>query len=263
MWDMLQSIFGIGEQELPRLAGLGLQIVVVTGITVLIARWLGDWIQRAAWRGRTYAEAASLVSRAVSLGLYAIGAAIILSLLGVNSTAIAAILGAATFGISLALQDVSRSFVNGVYILIERPFRIGDRIRIGSTEGRVEEIGVRLTRLRTERGDHIVVPNTVVFSSVVESGTSGQLDRERFTISKITSPVSEIEPAISAALKGTPHLGHQGPRIEVIETSPDGTTVEVTIEHDLGHQVRTEVIGRLAAALPEATVRTGIAAPAQ
>jgi small-conductance mechanosensitive channel len=190
------------------------------------------------------------------------GGTVVLAIVGASWTAIAAVLGAATFGISLALQDVGRGFVNGVYILVERPFRIGDYVRVGVAAGRVEEVGVRLTTLRTASGDRIIVPNTVVFSSIIENSSVGMVDRQKYLASGVELPVAEIEDAVIASLRGTPHLAHQAPVVEVIRSSPDGTDIEITVQHDIGVRIDDQVIDRLRSLFPEATVATKLSTAA-
>jgi hypothetical protein len=98
------------------------------------------------------------------------------------------------------------------------------------------------------------VPNSVVFSSVIDNTSAGRIDRQRYGISGVKAPTSEIQPAIVQALRGTPHLSARKPIVNFLEISPEGTTIAVTVEHDLGHQVDDVVIDRLHAVFPEATV---------
>ena len=255
-WDLVKTALGLDELRAAQVLAKTIQVLIIILITIWIAQWLSRMILNAAKARRTYAEVAALTSRAAALAVFAAGTTIALAVLGANWTAIAAVLGAATFGISLALQDVGRSFVNGIYILVERPFRIGDWVRIGGAAGRVEEVGVRLTALRTHAGERIIVPNTVVFSSIIENSSVGALDRQRYSAGGIERPVSEIQNAVVESLRGTPHLSHRNPTVDIIQASPEGTDIEVTVEHDQGHRIDDDVIDRLRALFPEATVAT-------
>jgi small conductance mechanosensitive channel len=255
-WDLIRSALGLDQIQTAEVIVKTVQILVIVLITVWIAHWSSRAILNAAKAKRTYAEVAALTSRAAALAVYAAGTTIVLAILGASWTAIAAVLGAATFGISLALQDVGRSFVNGIYILIERPFRIGDWIRIGAAEGRVEDVGVRITALRTAAGERVIVPNTVVFSSIIENSSDGALDRQKYTAGGIERPITEIQSAVVESLRGTPYLSHRNPTVDIIQASPEGTDIEVTVEHDLGHSIDDQVINRLRALFPEATVAT-------
>ena len=255
-WDLVKTALGLDELLAAQVLAKTIQVLIIVLITIWIAQWLSRVILNAAKARRTYAEVAALTSRAAALAVFAAGTTIALAVLGANWTAIAAVLGAATFGVSLALQDVGRSFVNGIYILVERPFRIGDWVRIGGAEGRVEEVGVRLTALRTHAGERIIVPNTVVFSSIIENSSVGALDRQKYSAGGIERPITEIQSAVVESLRGTPHLSRRNPTVDIIQVSPEGADIEVTVEHDQGHRIDDDIIARLRALFPEATVAT-------
>ena len=258
-WDEILTALGLQDPTAPDT----LTVLVRAGIVTLVTLWLGGWVRKqirlAAQKRDAYADIVSLLSRVVAGVIYVIGGAIVLGIAGVNPTAITTLLAAATIGSSLAVQDVARGFVNGVYIFIERPFKIGDHVRIGDIEGRVEEIGIRLTRLRRDDGERTVVPNSVVFASAIEKASSGDLDRQRFRISGIERPLLEIEPAIKEALKGAAHLSRRGPLVHILSAGPDGTAATVAVEYDLGHRIDATIISKLRAAFPEAVVTAGAA----
>jgi len=261
-WDQVRSALGLDTPHAAETVARVIQVLIIVPLTVVIAHWIGGWVRRAAMTRRVYAEVATLVGRAATLAVYAIGGTVVLAIVGTSWTAIAAVIGAATFGISLALQDVGRGFVNGVYILVERPFRIGDHVRIGAVQGRVEEVGIRLTTLRTAAGDRIIVPNTVVFASIIENSSVGTVDRQKYSALGIERPATEIPSAVIASLRGLPHLSPRAPVVEVIRSSPDGADIEVTVEHDLGIRIDDIVIERLRSLFPEATVATKTSAGA-
>jgi small conductance mechanosensitive channel len=70
--------------------------------------------------------------------------------------------------VGLSLQDILKNFFAGIWVLVERPFRIGDTIEVTGYTGSVEEISFRTTQLRTADGREVVVPNgTFMISAVV------------------------------------------------------------------------------------------------
>jgi small-conductance mechanosensitive channel len=69
--------------------------------------------------------------------------------------------------IGLSAQDILKNFFAGVWVLIERPFRIGDSIEVTGYTGTVEEIAFRTTQLRTEDGREVIVPNGTFMTSAV------------------------------------------------------------------------------------------------
>lgn len=69
--------------------------------------------------------------------------------------------------VGLSLQDILKNFFAGIYVLVERPFRIGDTVQIDGHAGRVEEIAFRTTQLRTDDGREVIVPNAAFMTSAV------------------------------------------------------------------------------------------------
>lgn len=238
------------------------------GIAVLVALlsyWLAGVVRRRVRRGASsfngYADLASILSRAFAFVVYLVGAAIILALLGVSPNAIATILAAATIGSSLAMQDVAKGIVNGLYVLFERPYRIGDLVRIGEIEGRVEEIGVRMTQLRSIAGDRVSVPNSLVFTSVIENASTDRFDRITYQVTGIEAPPADIPQAIASALVGVRYRSQRVPAVSVISSSPTGAAASLTVEVEHAQQIDQDVFTKLGTLYPTATVSRSARTP--
>src|SRR5204863_8385263 len=95
-----------------------------------------------------------------------------LGTLGISPAGLLALAGAVGLAFSLATQDILKNFFSGIYLLLERPFRVGDTIRVKDQQGIVENIGVRTTMLRTPENVQVLVPNAVVFAEVVTNHTN-------------------------------------------------------------------------------------------
>ncbi|MFH1393571.1 MAG: mechanosensitive ion channel family protein [Candidatus Micrarchaeota archaeon] len=94
----------------------------------------------------------------------------ILQRLGFDTTAIITGLGIGGLAVALALQDTLANFFGGLHILIDKPFRQFDYIKVDdNTEGTVQEIGWRTTRLITTGKDEIVVPNSKLAGSTLKN----------------------------------------------------------------------------------------------
>ena len=134
----------------------------------LAERWYSE---RAALAGRAD-ELAPVITLLVRVGrvvLAIIGLTILLSHFGVNVTGIAAALGIGGLAFSLAARDTIADAIAGFIILVDRPFRIGDRIEIQGvgTWGDVTDIGLRTTRIRTRDNRMVIVPNSVIGANQV------------------------------------------------------------------------------------------------
>ncbi|GAB7008433.1 mechanosensitive ion channel family protein [Halorubrum trueperi] len=93
---------------------------------------------------------------------------------------LATIAAAATLAIGLALQDVIKNFVAGVFIYTDKPFRIGDWIEWQGNSGIVEDISFRVTRVRTFDNELLTVPNHTLTSDVVKNPVAKKTLRLKF-----------------------------------------------------------------------------------
>jgi small-conductance mechanosensitive channel len=147
------------------------QAVIVVIVSLIAMRLTLSWVARGLRRAHVDLGTQILVKRALVVIWIVITALVVLGILGVNPTGLVAVLGAVTLAFSLALQDILKNFFSGVYLLLERPFRVGDTIKVKDQTGVVENIGVRTTRLRTVDNVEVMVPNATVFSEVVLNQT--------------------------------------------------------------------------------------------
>lgn len=92
---------------------------------------------------------------------------ILLHNFAIDITALLAAAGIAGIAVALAAQDIIGNFFAGIVIATDKPFRLGDRVRIDTFFGDVVGLGARSTRIRTMDSQIITIPNTKVTSNVV------------------------------------------------------------------------------------------------
>jgi small-conductance mechanosensitive channel len=114
-----------------------------------------------------------LVERLAKLTVVIFFIIFLLDHFGINVTGFAAALGIGGLALSLAAQDTLSDAISGFIILMDRPFRVGDRIEIQGegTWGDVVEIGLRTTRIRTRDNRMVIVPNSIIGSNQVVNYT--------------------------------------------------------------------------------------------
>lgn len=144
---------------------------VVAGLLLVLLIWLASILFRRVadrWLARRSVgrEMALLVSRVVTLTLvglviYVLAASIFADV----STALWGVIAAAVIA-SLGLQDLFRSYVSGFYVLLERNIRVGDVVETSGYKGTVTDVRMRVTYLRGDEGQLIVVPNSELFANV-------------------------------------------------------------------------------------------------
>jgi len=113
--------------------------------------------------------------------LVVLGLAFALAGFGNILIALATVAAAATLAIGFAMQDVIKNFVAGVFIYTDKPFRTGDWIEWGDNSGFVEDISLRVTRVRTFDNEHLTVPNSQLTDGVIKNYDKNGTLRLKFT----------------------------------------------------------------------------------
>jgi small-conductance mechanosensitive channel len=110
-----------------------------------------------------------LLNRMARIVVVTLGLIILLSHYGVNVSAFLAALGLGGLAFSLAAKDTIADAIAGFIVLVDQPYRIGDRIEIQEigTWGDVVDIGLRTTRIRTRDNRMVIVPNSTIGSNQV------------------------------------------------------------------------------------------------
>ena len=138
----------------------------------LIARRSGDGTTE-----NPLGNAMAIIRVLVSVALFALAIVVILDNLGVNVTALVAGLGIGGIAIGLAAQGIFSDLFAALAILFDKPFRKGDTIRFDQTVGRVEQIGLKTTRLRSLGGEQIIMANTKLLEREIHNLADGRLRR--------------------------------------------------------------------------------------
>jgi small-conductance mechanosensitive channel len=115
----------------------------------------------------------------------------ILSIWQVSITIPVAAFGLTTVVFTVAIQDILKDLVAGFYILIERPFYIGDQVTISTYTGKVENVQLRATKLRLVSGEEVTIPNAMVFGGIV---VNNSYYGERRAVITVTLPQEKYVP---------------------------------------------------------------------
>lgn len=133
---------------------------VVVVIALVIARAVRATTMRQLVHHRAHGNATILLGNLAQLGVIVLGILIVLAIYTQGAFGwILTSFSVVGIVIGLSLQDILRNFFAGVWVLVERPVRIGDTIDVSGFTGVVEEISFRTTLLRTADGRQVIVPN--------------------------------------------------------------------------------------------------------
>lgn len=151
----------------------GLIIVVAGSLTYLAVKVINLLLDF--WRRRSMQEADAKFDDQLfsvirkSLNAFAIVVAVLVTAqnLGINITAVITSLSIGGLAVGLAAQDTLANLFGAVAVFVDRPFRVGDQIKLDGAEGCVESIGMRSTRLRHSDGQIVAVPNKIMGSAII------------------------------------------------------------------------------------------------
>lgn len=116
---------------------------------------------------------ADLVALSVKYLVWFVAILYLLIFLDISITPLIAGAGIAGIAIALAAQDVLSNLFGGVIILLDKPLRVGDKVRIDPYTGTVLRLGLRSTRIRTLDGQLATVPNNRITTNIVVNYTAG------------------------------------------------------------------------------------------
>jgi small conductance mechanosensitive channel len=169
--------------------------LVILGLGVLVARWLGGLADRRMARKAVDLPIRKLAVRSLRLVVLLFALVLALDKFGFQIAPLVAGIGVAGLGIGLALQGVLGNIVAGLTIILTKPFRIGEYIEVAGVHGDVTSIELFSTTLLHPDRSRVVIPNRKIVGEILHNfGTMRQL---RLTVGIPHS--ADVPTALSAA----------------------------------------------------------------
>jgi small-conductance mechanosensitive channel len=160
--------FGAHIAQLIGTAIIWLAAIVLTKV-ITIRMW--DYLDKIArrWKRRPPRGRLKVLNKIVTTLVFICAAIITLSVWQIDVWPIIAAFGILGLAIGFAAKDTISNFIAGFILIIDRPFDVGDRVKIGRfiPEGEVIEIRFRSTRIRTSENNVVTVPNSIVCNQEV------------------------------------------------------------------------------------------------
>ena len=207
---------------------------VGTALLVLVLFWLlAAFARRVAkkelQRVKADPQVALLVSRIAFLAAVIVGVIAAFTLLFGSPTLVVGSFGFLALAFSLAFQDILKNFIAGIFLLLERPFRIGDEITVDAHTGAVENIEMRTTTLRTSDGEQVLIPNSLLYTGTITNRT--RYPTRLFTLTaKVPAdvPFEGVVDRVRDQLKNNPDIAKDPPPHVGVQPNIDGgMTLEV------------------------------------
>ncbi len=153
--QLLQAGMDLLMQYGPKL----LAAIVIFYVGKLLSKWLKRLVTRMMTKASVDPLIVSFTSSLVYMAMMVFVVVATLGQVGIQTTSFIAILGAAGLAIGLALQGSLSNFAAGFLLIIFRPFKVGDVIEAAGVTGKVDEIQIFTTTMKTPDNKTIIVPN--------------------------------------------------------------------------------------------------------
>ncbi len=176
MIDLLNTV-AYGDTTVGDIALSAIIMVLAVGlakcVTIYLRRGIGERIEK------NYRE---LILKLIYYLIVFIGFLTILPLLGFSPSGLLVAGGITGIVIGFASQSVVSNLISGIFILWEKPIRIGDQVQVGDISGFVEDINVMSTIIRTYDGLFVRIPNQTLFTGNITNYTGNVVRRFEYRI---------------------------------------------------------------------------------
>jgi len=210
-----------------------------------VGRWIASRLvilmKAALTRAKVDRTLVSFLGNVANVGLLILIIIAALGKLGIPTTSVTALIGGAGLAVALSLKDQLSNFAAGALIILFRPFKVGDYIKVNGFEGTVSEIKMVQTALSTPDNEEIILPNSVVMSNSIVNRSSMPLCRVQVVVG--VDYACDLKAAKAAVLKAaTEHplcVQTQGKEAVTYITNLADSAIEITLwawtnEADLG-----------------------------
>lgn len=213
-----------------------LPLLTVSALLLVGSWWFGGWLSRRRMIQRRLAERSflsPLIGQAIRLGAVLLGTILALDLLNATSLvgALLGSLGIVGLAVGFALRDVAENYVAGVLLGTRQPFSRSDHVVIDGHEGRVAALTLRETVLITLDGNHLRLPNSLVFKGVTLNYSRNPTRRVScFLHIHNWATIAAAQAAAITALRAMPHvLSEPSPSVFVQEIGPAVTVLNINV----------------------------------
>jgi small-conductance mechanosensitive channel len=216
---------GVSVRMIETALWLGVLWVALSAVSALVFQGA----EAGSWRART----PKLFLDLTRFFMVLVGAAFVLSAVWNRDLGgLLAALGVGSIVLGFALQDTLGNLMAGIALLFERPFGVGDWIKVGNIEGAVVEMNWRSVRLRTLERDLMVVPNSVLGKEIItNTNQPTTLHAERIPIAfSFDAPPNRVKQVLEQVALSLPDVVHDpAPKVETMGYGDDRILYEAKL----------------------------------
>lgn len=207
----------------------------VGAVVLLVGGWiLSGVLSRWAYRGLSRIHGidetlARFFEKVVHYGLLILVFVMALGQFGVQTTSVVAALGAAGLAIGLALQGTLQNIAAGIMLLVLRPFRVGEYIETSSVKGKITDVGLFATELRTADGLYLMAPNSTLWNTPIVNHSREPNRRQELSIAiGNDADVRKVKELLLGILASDPRVQKEpSPKVYSDDLTADKTTLKM------------------------------------
>lgn len=151
---------------------------------------------------------------------------------GIPVDKLTVVLGALSVGIGLGMQNIVNNFVSGIILIFEKPFEIGDFIELADKKGKIQDIGIRSSKMLTQYGSQVIIPNGDLLSNRLVNWTQGAsfVKSELLFKVNIATDLNALSKAIEEEITQSDHtVKNLAPEILINTITADAVEIKLLI----------------------------------
>lgn len=209
LWDLSPAwieMRRLGRNAIQSLPLLGLAVVILA-ITFFVAGGAGRMADYLVQQRMPSAILRQVAARAAMIPVWLIGVYFVLRVSGLTQMAVTVLGGTGLAGLVLgiAFQNIAENFLAGILISLQRPFQTNDMIEVAGYQGLVQRVTARGTVLITPEGNHIQIPNAVIYKNVIRNFSANPNVRLDFKLGiGFDSSISDVQDLVMRVLRQHP-----------------------------------------------------------
>jgi small-conductance mechanosensitive channel len=261
--DFLQSFFDYARTHAAELSGRLFAAALIIVVAWLAARVARPALRKLLARGKSSRARTlqPLVQALVSVALLGTGVVLSLEQLGFDLTAVIAGAGVVGLAVGFGAQSLVKDVLSGFFLIFDGVLETGDHVDVDKVSGTVEELGLRLTKIRADDGKLWYVPNGQIL--VVGNTNRGWMRAMEMALAPsqdVPRAMAVVDEVARAWAAEHPETVVEPPQVQgVLELDAKATGVRLTVKVRPGTQEATEQ--ELGARIREAFAREGIEIP--
>ena len=181
--DFLDLGFHIGEGE--KAIDLTIGLLLLLTVTIVVTKFLLKWMRYLFTRKMQKEDKQKFTSvfKFINYVIYLIAVLVTLSAAGVDITLVITASAALFVGLGLALQELFKDVLGGIFIIVDKSLQVGDVVEVDGKVGKVFEIKLRTTRAITRDDKVLILPNHKFISDIVYNYTQNhRTTREKVSV---------------------------------------------------------------------------------